>query len=105
MKVETGGLIFDDSDKRCTIIVRCAQKDGVASYLACISCVDASSGGIKWYYGFTDSHLLDYDDDTKRQHITYIMRSGGKVYSLLEDLETMAEYLKGLKGLNLNEYQ
>ena len=54
MKVETGGLVFDDSDKRCTIIVRCAQKDGVASYLACISCVDASSGGIKWYYGFTD---------------------------------------------------
>ena len=45
MKVETGGLVFDDSDKRCTIIVRCAQKDGVASYLACISCYDISSGG------------------------------------------------------------
>lgn len=96
MKVETCGLVFDDSDKRCTIIVRCAQKDGVASYLACISCVDASSGGIKWYYGFTDRHLLDYDDDTKRQHITYIMQKGDKVYGLLDDLKSMSNYIEGL---------
>ena len=96
MKVETGGLILDDSDKRCTIIVRCAQKDGVASYLACISCVDASSGGIKWYYGFTDRHLLDYDEDSKRKHITHILQKGDKVYGLLDDLKSMAEYIEGL---------
>ena len=34
MKVETGGLVFDDKDKRCTVVVRCAQKDGSAAYLA-----------------------------------------------------------------------
>lgn len=96
MKVETGGLVFDDSDKRCTIIVRCAQKDGVASYLACISCVDASSGGIKWYYGFTDRHLLDYDEDSKRKHITHILQKGDKVYRLLDELKSMAEYIEGL---------
>ena len=96
MKVETGGLVFDDSDKRCTIIVRCAQKDGVASYLACISCVDASSGGIKWYYGFTDRHLLDYDEDSKRKHITPIMQKGDKVYGLLDDLKSMSNYIEGL---------
>ena len=96
MKVETGGLVSDDSDKRCTIIVRCAQKDGVASYLACISCVDASSGFIKWYYGFTDRHLLDYDEDSKRKHITHIMQKGDKVYGLLDDLKSMSNYIEGL---------
>lgn len=96
MKVETGGLVFDDSDKRCTVIVRCAQKDGVASYLAGISCYDISSGGVKWYYGFTDRHLLDYDNDNKRKHITHIMQKGDKVYGLLDDLKSMAEYIEGL---------
>ena len=96
MKVETGGLVFDDSDKRCTIIVRCAQKDGSAAYLAGISCYDVSSGGIKWYYGFTDRHLLDYDEDSKRKHITHIMQKGDKVYGLLDDLKSMAEYIEGL---------
>lgn len=105
MRVETGGLVFDDSDKRCTIVVKAAERNDQLSFLACVSVYDVATGHAKWYYGFTDRHLLDYDDHTKRQHITYIMRSGGKVYSLLEDLETMAEYLKGLKGLNLNEYQ
>ena len=82
-------------------MVKAAQRNNQLSFLACISAYDVSTGFAKWYYGFTDSHLLDYDDDTKRQHIGYIMGSGGKVYSLLEDLEAMAEYLKGLK----NEHQ
>lgn len=96
MKVETGGLVFDDKDKRCTVIVRCAQKDGSAAYLAGISCYDVSSGGIKWYYGFTDRHLLDYDEDSKRKHITHIMQKGDKVYGLLDDLKSMSNYIEGL---------
>ncbi len=96
MKVETGGLVFDDKDKRCTVVVRCAQKDGSAAYLAGISCYDVSSGGIKWYYGFTDRHLLDYDEDSKRKHITHIMQKGDKVYGLLDDLKSMSNYIEGL---------
>ena len=96
MKVETGGLVFDDKDKRCTVVVRCAQKDGSAAYLAGISCYDVSSGGIKWYYGFTDRHLLDYDENSKRKHITHIMQKGDKVYGLLDDLKSMSNYIEGL---------
>ena len=96
MKVETGGLVFDDKDKRCTVVVRCAQKDASAAYLAGISCYDVSSGGIKWYYGFTDRHLLDYDEDSKRKHITHIMQKGDKVYGLLDDLKSMSNYIQGL---------
>ena len=96
MKVETGGLVFDDKDKRCTVVVRCAQKDGSAAYLAGISCYDVSSGFIKWYYGFTDRHLLDYDEDSKRKHITHIMQKGDKVYGLLDDLKSMSNYIEGL---------
>ena len=96
MKVETGGLVFDDKDKRCTVVVRCAQKDGSAAYLAGISCYDVSSGGIKWYYGFTDRHLLDYDEDSKRKHITHIMQKGDIVYGLLDDLKSMSNYIEGL---------
>ena len=96
MKVETGGLVFDDKDKRCTVVVRCAQKDGSAAYLAGISCYDVSSGGIKWYYGFTDRHLLDYGEDSKRKHITHIMQKGDKVYGLLDDLKSMSNYIEGL---------
>ena len=96
MKVETCGLFFDDKDKRCTVVVRCAQKDGSAAYLAGISCYDVSSGGIKWYYGFTDRHLLDYDEDSKRKHITHIMQKGDKVYGLLDDLKSMSNYIEGL---------
>ena len=96
MKVETGGLVFEDKDKRCTVVVRCAQKDGSAAYLAGISCYDVSSGGIKWYYGFTDRHLLDYDEDSKRKHITHIMQKGDKVYGLLDDLKSMSNYIEGL---------
>lgn len=96
MRVETGGLVFDDDDKRCTVVVRCAQKDGSAAYLAGISCYDVSSGGIKWYYGFTDRHLLDYDEDSKRKHITHIMQKGDKVYGLLDDLKSMSNYIEGL---------
>ncbi len=96
MKVETCGLVFDDKDKRCTVVVRCAQKDGSAAYLAGISCYDVSSGGIKWYYGFTDRHLLDYDEDSKRKHITHIMQKGDKVYGLLDDLKSMSNYIEGL---------
>ena len=96
MKVETGGLVFDDKDKRCTVVVRCAQKDGSAAYLAGISCYDVSSGFIKWYYGFTDRHLLDYDEDSKRKHITHIMQKGDKVYGLLDDLKSMSNYIESL---------
>ena len=96
MKVETGGLVFDDKDKRCTVVVRCAQKDGSAAYLAGISCYDVSSGGIKWYYGFTDRHLLDYDENSKRKHITHIMQKGDKVYGLLDDLRSMSNYIESL---------
>ena len=96
MKVETCGLVFDDKDKRCTVVVRCAQKDGSAAYLAGISCYDVSSGFIKWYYGFTDRHLLDYDEDSKRKHITHIMQKGDKVYGLLDDLKSMSNYIEGL---------
>ena len=95
-------VLFSPNSGVTPIMVKAAERNDQLSFLACVSCYDVSTGHAKWYYGFTDSHLLDYDDDTKRKHITYIMQSGGKVYSLLEDLESMAEYLK---GLNLNEHQ
>lgn len=96
MRVETGGLVFDDDDKRCTIMVKAAERNDQLSFLACVSCYDVSTGHAKWYYGFTDRHLLDYDEDSKRKHITHIMQKGDKVYGLLDDLKSMSNYIEGL---------
>ena len=32
MRVETGGLVFDDDDKRCTIMVKAAERNDQLSF-------------------------------------------------------------------------
>ena len=39
MRVETGGLIYDDSDKRCTIYVQNTVMGGQIAYIVLLSCL------------------------------------------------------------------
>lgn len=96
MRVETGGLIYDDDDKRCTIYVQNTVMGGAIAYIVLLSCFDGSTGGTKWYHGVTKQHFYDLDEHTKRAVMLDIMANGGKAWNLLDRLKSTAEYIEGL---------
>lgn len=96
MRVETGGLIYDDDDKRCTIYVKNTVFGGEIAYLVLLSCYDGSTGSTNWYHGVTKRHFYDLDEHSKRAVMLDIMANGGKCWDLLDGLKSTADYIEGL---------
>lgn len=96
MKVETGGLVYDDNDKRCTINVKHTTMNKRGAYLILLSCYDGSTGSTNWYHGITQSHFYNLDEDGKQAIMLEIMQQGGKVWDLLDSLKSTENYLNDL---------
>lgn len=96
MRVEAGGLIYDDDDERCTITIVSSAKNNELVYILCVTCFDAITQRIKFYHSVTDKHLYDYDDEEKRRHIKDTIRLGGDAYQLFAELKSTTDYTETL---------
>ena len=96
MKIETGGLIYDDDDKRCTIYLQSTVFSGALAYIVMLSCYEESTGHINWSHGITKQHFYELDEHSKRAVMQDIMQNGGQCWDLLDKLTSTAEYIESL---------